>query len=433
MFNPQMPTNSSEPVTVSEVAETSANSAFRAETLTMTAVAQPTPPTIEGSSKSMKRVTLAELAAHKRLPVQWLEGQGVMDHPDGGVAIGYFKEDETEHERHRFRSTLRAEGSRWLGPKGVSPIAYGVWRLHEARAQRRLFIVNGESDAWTLWYHGYPALGVPGANTVTCLQASNVQEIDTIIIVQKSTESRHAFPHRIAMRLLEFGFEGQIEVVKMPDDAGDPSALHVSNPDVFGQEFNKLHANREIAQETKIAALTKLDRVEYDRQRREVAKQIGIRISTLDDLVTEMRVALAKRTERSNTQSFSPTDTSTSGNSNEESSAVQPSGDSKTDGPKTEAGPDPAKLYEIAREIIEHTDPLLLVTEAIRNSGYAGDTLPVELAYVSISSRHQGRPLNLFFEAQSSSGKNFAIDAAAQLHPKEAYYPLSASSPRADL
>jgi hypothetical protein len=88
-------------------------------------------------------------------------------------------------------------------------------------------------------------------------------------------------------------------------------------------------------------------------------------------------------------------------------------------------------LYEAAKEIIEHPDPMALVERAIVESGYAGDPTPSTLAYIAVTSRLLDRPLNVQFLAQSASGKNFTVDTALRLLPPEAYYKLTASSPRA--
>jgi hypothetical protein len=81
-----------------------------------------------------KPLTLAELAAAKGLPVDWLREQGVDDFPDGsGVAIGYFLEDGSQAARLRKRASLGKDGWSWVGPAGVPVVAYGLWRLREWR------------------------------------------------------------------------------------------------------------------------------------------------------------------------------------------------------------------------------------------------------------------------------------------------------------
>lgn len=49
-------------------------------------------------------------------------------------------------------------------PIDQSKIPYGLWRLSEAYKQNRIFLVEGESTALSLWYHGYPALAFGGAS-----------------------------------------------------------------------------------------------------------------------------------------------------------------------------------------------------------------------------------------------------------------------------
>jgi hypothetical protein len=46
-------------------------------------------------------------------------------------------------------------------PDGYGTILYGLDRI--SRGRRVIFIVEGASDCHTLWYHGFAALGVPGA------------------------------------------------------------------------------------------------------------------------------------------------------------------------------------------------------------------------------------------------------------------------------
>jgi putative DNA primase/helicase len=88
---------------------------------------------------SPKPVTLAELAAAKQLPEQWLREQGVQDfrpdYPRGpGVAIAYYNEDGSQHARLRRRTSLGKDGWSWAGPTGVALIPYGIWRLKEWRS-----------------------------------------------------------------------------------------------------------------------------------------------------------------------------------------------------------------------------------------------------------------------------------------------------------
>ena len=64
----------------------------------------------------------------------------------------------------RFRHWLdQGDGPKFTWRKGDKPQLYGQERLGLARDAGLIFLVEGESDAHTLWQHDVPALGIPGA------------------------------------------------------------------------------------------------------------------------------------------------------------------------------------------------------------------------------------------------------------------------------
>jgi hypothetical protein len=146
--------------------------------------------------------------------------------------------------------------------------------------------------------------------------------------------------------------------------------------------------------------LAALSPVEWELERRDAAERLTIRVSVLEDMVVKARAPAQNRFEHSNAPRHFPTETGTSSCSNDGSKPI-----------------DANDLYEVAKEIIEHPDPMVLVERAIIASGYAGDSTPTELAYLAVTSRLLDRPLNVQFLAQSASGKNFTVDTALQLFP----------------
>src|SRR5262249_15586085 len=78
-------------------------------------------------------------------------------------------------------------------------------------------------------------------------------------------------------------------------------------------------------------------------------------------------------------------------------------------------------------------DPLILerVEGWIAASGYAGDVRPAVVAYIALTSRLLDQPISLAIVGPSAAGKNYALDAAVALMPKEAFYSVSAASPLA--
>jgi len=71
------------------------------------------------------------------------------------------------------------------------------------------------------------------------------------------------------------------------------------------------------------------------------------------------------------------------------------------------------------------------VQDVVRANGYAGDLTPPTLVWLALISRHLERPLNIGVIAQSSAGKNRAVDEGLALVQPEAYHLEKAGSARA--
>ncbi|MCW5935035.1 MAG: AAA family ATPase [Fimbriimonadia bacterium] len=107
-------------------------------------------------------ITLDSFAKAKRLPVDFLRGQGIREGSFSGnpALVFEYRDSYNNFLFERYRISLEAGGYRQ--PKGKQTAPYGLWRLPQQ--SRSLFLVEGESDALTLWYIDYPALGIPGGN-----------------------------------------------------------------------------------------------------------------------------------------------------------------------------------------------------------------------------------------------------------------------------
>ena len=65
--------------------------------------------------------------------------------------------------------------------KVVERVEEGSGRIDTpARLTGKLHLVEGETDALTLWYHGFPALGLPGSNTGKTLRAECLDCVDAV-------------------------------------------------------------------------------------------------------------------------------------------------------------------------------------------------------------------------------------------------------------
>ena len=123
-----------------------------------------------GASDSVAGLTLDEYAAAKRFSRDWLNSIGVREQP----AYGPSKAPAVRTEYHRlnghppsvrFRVNLTGDKKkRHFWRKGDKACLYGGQWAASLPAAGYVVIVEGESDAQTLWLHNFPALGLPGAN-----------------------------------------------------------------------------------------------------------------------------------------------------------------------------------------------------------------------------------------------------------------------------
>jgi hypothetical protein len=114
----------------------------------------------------------------------------------------------------------------------------------------------------------------------------------------------------------------------------------------------------------RIAELAQLSGIDYDRKREEVAKELGIRKSTLDKAVEEQRDAQSRK------------------------AAAPPP-------------PDLGKLAALSAEIIECTDVLSLFAETFGKL-IAGETKNAKILYLAGTSRLFDRPMDLAFKGPSA-------------------------------
>ena len=121
------------------------------------------PPPPKPSETPGTGITLKALADAKHLPIDFLKSLGISESKMAGVPfvkIPYHLEDGTEMAM-RFRLALSGD-CRFKWRKGDQPLPYGLNKLDLARKAGWILIVEGESDCWTAWFNGIPAIGAPG-------------------------------------------------------------------------------------------------------------------------------------------------------------------------------------------------------------------------------------------------------------------------------
>lgn len=294
-------------------------------------------------------LTLEELARAKKLSSSFLRSLGVHNGVFNGkpaVVIPYYGEDGKEIAR-RYRISLSGDRFRWR--KGAKVLPYGLNKLPEARKAGWVFLVEGESDCWTLWQVGLPALGIPGKSTWRAEWTSYLQGLDVCVWVEPDAEDIYVakivqnLPKARLIFARDLGFK-------------DPSEAYVRAENV--QEF-----------------------LNFMKKARDKA------------VLGEAWLKEAKD----------------------------------------------ARLRELkakAKPILEADDPWQVIREALASSGYGGDTRPLEILYLALTSRvlkyrNGEAPIHLVLIGSPGIGKTYTIKTVLQFFPESAYESIDASSPRA--
>ena len=150
---------------------------------------------------------------------------------------GYCNPDGSEYSKVKVR--LHIDGQKktrflWDQNTPGEPIPCGLHRLGEARSAGYLFIGEGESDAATMWFHGFPYLGISGASSVKRLDVSLLDGIPRIYLIeepdqaQKLSETGLGFYASMREHLRTNGYEGEILSIRFKLATGykDPSEMH---------------------------------------------------------------------------------------------------------------------------------------------------------------------------------------------------------------
>ncbi len=169
------------------------------------------------------------LAAAKKLPPEFLEKLGLNNY-EGTVIVPYREPDGRRAKRHRRRWEVFAGngGSSWTGQRQEWILPYGLHRL-ASEGRPFCFIVEGESDCWTLWYSGFPALGIPGATMTHVLDPGHVAQFDWLLVWKEPGPGGETFVKGLSERLPGV----KLRVIRGEDlGAKDPSELWCRDPDL---------------------------------------------------------------------------------------------------------------------------------------------------------------------------------------------------------
>ncbi len=235
-------------------------------------------------------LTLADYAASKRLPADYLKSRFDLAETADGLEIPYFDSSGVELAR-RLRRRL-GEPPRWKG-NGVAArrMVYGLRGLPWIGRTGYLFVVEGESDLHTAWYYDLPALGLPGASVGHKVLAETVaaNRVHTVFALPDSDAGGWQMLVRLETALKLQGWTGKFLAARLP--AKDLSDLHVAQDgNCEAAIWASLHAalpvaealagydRRRVMEDTKLLEITQ--RVKADRTVGPIDKWIVITAAT---------------------------------------------------------------------------------------------------------------------------------------------------------
>ena len=190
-------------------------------------------------------LTLEAFAKAKGFEVDFLRNYGVEEQA-GKVVFHYHLMNGQKAARQRIRLSLSGD-KRFIWNKSEGkPTPYGLQYVSAAhkRGIKDLYLVEGESDALTLWLHGLTAIGVPGADMTKLLQAPHVNGFTQVFIVKENDQGGETFEKGLVGRLAEIEYRGEVRVLEMAQaEVKDINDLHckaLGDPGGWDSEFQYL-------------------------------------------------------------------------------------------------------------------------------------------------------------------------------------------------
>jgi len=194
------------------------------------------------TTATVQPCTMDNYAEAKSLPVEFLRKQGLRDQKYQGepaVRISYRGVDGTE-DAVRFRIALAKseDGSddRFRWRTGSKARLYGLWRLESIKRAGYVVLVEGESDAQTLWYHRIPALGIPGANSWKAEFAEHLDGVERIYAVIEPDQGGETLREKLVSCS---AIKERLHLVEL-GDCKDASGMHLADPDAFKERFTDI-------------------------------------------------------------------------------------------------------------------------------------------------------------------------------------------------
>ncbi len=183
------------------------------------------------------------LSAAKGLKLETLTENHVASLVGGGVGFQYI-DASGELVGTKVRRYLGGGADRGFSwSKGSKPCLYGLWRFERDYANDgRVILCEGETDALTLWQHGYTALALPGASMWKNDWAALIPEGANVYVVIEPDQGGRT----VQAAIENSSIRERAFFIRMSEEVKDPNALHLT-PLHFVDAFDALIAKAEPA------------------------------------------------------------------------------------------------------------------------------------------------------------------------------------------
>jgi putative DNA primase/helicase len=171
------------------------------------------------------KFTVKDYCSQKHLPVDFISSLDVKDYYNS-ITIPY-----KDEENNVVSTRIRGANKSFKWKKGSKLNLYGLWLLKNMRKDGYVVLVEGESDAQTLWHHNIPALGVPGASTFQESWVDSLRGLK-VYIHKEPDKGGEVFLCKIVESLIKDNFEEEVFAVSI-EGYKDPSELHIAEEKSF--------------------------------------------------------------------------------------------------------------------------------------------------------------------------------------------------------
>lgn len=177
-----------------------------------------------------KGLSLQEYADAKGLPIDFLRGIGVSQGRYGSVPVALrtvYARPNGEPPSIRFRVSLAGDKrQRHFWRKGDKACLYGAWNASALAGAPFVVLVEGESDTQTLWFHGIPALGLPGGGVWNEEQnAPLLASVPLVYVVVEPDKGGEATLRWLARSAIA----PRARLIRLAAPTKDPSALYLAD------------------------------------------------------------------------------------------------------------------------------------------------------------------------------------------------------------